>query len=418
MVDNKKHRQVNRVSERILVRKIEHNLWQWREASAEGAWLRDAFYTGDINLLKESVEGRQVWLIVPGQEVVSQRVEVEIKDRKQLLKILPYEIEDSIIDAVEDLHFVYGVIENDTIPVAYMDLELLQACIAEVESTGAEVQRCSVDYLQLPRPADGWILLLENDVLMAQVDSGVGFAVEQPMASAFLAALAVQQPAPASLHLYGDNEAALMALHALLPGELTQNEAVAITEQEAGFWDLVSAERLLAPEFRNGKLARRLPFDKWWHEFKYPIIAAAAGFLIALGTAAMGLNKAEQERKRIMAQTDAIFRQAVPQGTISDPLRQLRGMLGNNTNQAQASNAVTLLAGVAPAITSLDEVSVRSFRYNHDSGQLQLNLEAKSFDTFETLRGKIAESGLSVEIKSANVYGDVHQAQLRVSGAG
>ena len=132
----------------------------------------------------------------------------------------------------------------------------------------------------------------------------------------------------------------------------------------------------------------------------------------------MGLNKAEQERKRIMAQTDAIFRQAVPQGTISDPLRQLRGMLGNNTNQAQASNAVSLLAGVAPAITSLDEVSVRSFRYNHDSGELQLNLEAKSFDTFENLRGKIAEAGLSVEIKSANVYGDVHQAQLRVSGAG
>ena len=264
------------MSERILVRKIEHNLWQWREASAEGAWLRDAFYTGDINLLKESVEGRQVWLIVPGQEVVSQRVDVEIKDRKQLLKILPYEIEDSIIDAVEDLHFVYGVIENDTIPVAYANAEWLQSCITEVEATGAEVQRCSVDYLQLPRPVDGWILLLENDVLMAQVDSGVGFAVEQPMAGAFLAALATQQLAPASLHLYGDSEASLMALHALLPAELTQNEAVVITEQEAGFWDLVSAERLLAPEFRNGKLARRLPFDKWWHEFKYPIIAAAA----------------------------------------------------------------------------------------------------------------------------------------------
>ena len=61
---------------------------------------------------------------------------------------------------------------------------------------------------------------------------------------------------------------------------------------------------------------------------------------------------------------------------------------------------------------------MRSFRYNHDSGQLQLNLEAKTFDTFETLRSKIAESGLSVEIRSANVYGDMHQAQLRVSEAG
>lgn len=406
------------MSERILVRKIEHNLWQWREVTDGGAWLSDAFYTGDINLLKESVEGRQVCLIVPGQEVVSQRVEADIKDRKQLLKILPYEIEDSIIDAVEDLHFVFGAIDNDTIPVAYTDAEWLQACISEVEALTAEVQRCSVDYLQLPRPADGWILLLENEVLMAQVDSGVGFAVEQPMAGAYLTALATQQPAPASLHIYGDSEASLMALHALLPLELTQSEEIVITEEEAGFWDLVRAERQPAPEFRTGKLARRLPLAKWWQEFKYPVIAAAAGFLIALGTAAMGLQKAELERKRIMAQTDAIFRQAVPQGTITDPLRQLRGLLGGNTNQGHASNAVPLLAGVAPAITSLSEVSVRSLRYNHDTGQLQLNLEAKNFDTFETLRSKIAESGLSVEIRSANVYGDVHQAQLRVSGAG
>jgi general secretion pathway protein L len=407
-----------RVSERILVRKIGHNLWQWREASAQGEWLSEAFYTGDINLLKESVQGRQIWLIVPGQEVVSQRVEVEIKDRKQLLKILPYEIEDGIIDAVEDLHFIYGPIENDTIAVVYTDIEWLQDCIAEVEATGAEVQRCSVDYLQLPRPADGWLLLLENDVLMALVEPGAGFAVEQSMAGAFLAALATQYPPPAALHLYGDSEEAIMALHALLPANLTQNEDIAITEQEAGYWDLVSPAIPLAPEVRSGKLSRRLPFDKWWQEFKYPIIAAAAGFLIALGTTWMGLSKAEAERKRIMAQTDAIFRQAVPQGTISDPARQLRGMLGGGGNQGQASNVVALLAGIAPAIKSLDEVSVRSFRYSHDTGQLQLNLEARSFDTFETLRGRIAEKGLSVEIKSANVYGDVHQAQLRVSGAG
>ena len=257
-----------------------------------------------------------------------------------------------------------------------------------------------------------------RQLVLAQVDSGVGFAVEQPMAGAYLTALATQQPAPASLHIYGDSEASLMALHALLPLELTQSEEIVITEEEAGFWDLVRAERQPAPEFRTGKLARRLPLAKWWQEFKYPVIAAAAGFLIALGTAAMGLQKAELERKRIMAQTDAIFRQAVPQGTITDPLRQLRGLLGRNTNQGHASSAVPLLAGVAPAITSLSEVSVRSLRYNHDTGQLQLNLEAKNFDTFETLRSKIAESGLSVEIRSANVYGDVHQAQLRVSGAG
>lgn len=405
------------MSERILVRKIGPNLWQWREATTQGEWQGDAFYTGDINLLKEAVAGRLVWLLLPGQSVVSQRVPVEIKDRKQLLKVLPYEIEDSIIDAVEELHFAFGPLQGDTVVVAYADWEWLQENVVEVEAAGAEVQRCAPEYLLLPRPAEGWVLLLENGILMAQVEEMVGFAVEQPMAAAYLAALA-HQPAPAHLHLFGDSEESLMALHALLPGAVTQNETITVTEQVAGFWDLVAPTQPPGLDFRSGRLARKLPFAKWWQEFKYPIIATAAGFVIAMVTTGMGLQKAETERKRIMAQTDAIFRQAVPQGAISDPARQLRSLLGNGDKAGGSSNAVQLLVGVAPAISAIDEVVIRSLRYSRDNGQLQLNLEAKSFDTFETLRARISETGLQVEIKSANVYGDMHQAQLRIAEAG
>jgi general secretion pathway protein L len=406
------------VSERILVRKIGPNLWQWREATSQGEWLGDAFYTGDINLLKEAVAGRFVWLLLPGQSVVSQRVPVEIKDRKQLLKVLPYEIEDSIIDAVEDLHFAIGPLQNDTVAVAYAECKWLQDIIAEVEiGAGAEVQRFGPDYMLLPRPDQGWVLLLENGLLLALLEDAVGFAVEQSMAGAYLAALA-SQPPPLNLLLFGDSEESLMALHALLPGTITQNESITVAEQVAGYWDLVSPTLPPTLDFRSGRLARKLPFAKWWQEFKYPIVATAAGFVIALITAGVGLQKAETERKRITAQTDAIFRQAVPEGTISDPERQLRALLGSGGGTGSASNAVELLVGVAPAISALDEVVVRSLRYSQDNGQLQLTLEAKSFDTFETLRARIAETGLRVEIKSANVYGDMHQAQLRVGGAG
>lgn len=407
---------MNRVSERILVRKIGPNLWQWREATGHGEWLRDAFYTGDINLLKEAVAGRLVWLLLPGQAVVTQHVPVEIKDRKQLLKVLPYEIEDTIIDAVEELHFAFGPLQGDTVVVAYADLDWLQENVAEVEATGAEVQRCAPDYLLLPRPTEGWVLLLENGILLALVDDTVGFAVEQSMAGAYLAAL-VDQP-PVNLHLFGDSEESLMALHALLPGAITQSENIVVTEQVAGFWDLITPAQPPGLDFRSGRLARKLPFAKWWQEFKYPIVATAAGFVIAIATTGMGLQKAEAERKRITAQTDAIFRQAVPQGAISDPTRQLRTLLGSGGEIGGSSNAVQLLVGVAPAISALDEVVVRSVRYSRDNAQLQLNLEAKSFDTFETLRARISETGLQVEIKSANVYGDMHQAQLRVTEAG
>lgn len=405
------------MSERILVRKIEPNLWQWRAVTAQQEWASEAFYTGDINLLKESVEGRHVWLIVPGQNVVSQRAEATIKDRRQLLKLLPFEVEEGIINAVEDLHFTYGAIENDKIPLAYADIEWLRECIAEIEDIGGAVQRCGVDYLQMLRPDDGWTLLLENNILYAHFAKGVGFAVEQEMAAAYLKSLAGTE-SPSRLHLYADDERSLQSLRALLPDALTQQEALVVEEQEAGFWDVISPSVALRGDFRTGRLARKLPFDKWWHEFKYPIIAMAAAFLVAIGATWFALQKAETERREIMAQTDEIFRQAVPSGSISDPERQLRALVGGSGNSSASSNAVALIAGVAPALDSFDEVSVRSMRYSAESGQLQLNIEANSFATFEALRVKIAEAGLNVEIKSANVYGDVHQAQLRVSEAG
>lgn len=403
------------MSEKVLVRKIAHNLWQWREVTTLGTWRADTFYTGDINLLKETVEGRLVSLILPGQDIVSDRLPADISDRRQLLKILPFEVEEFIIDDVDDLHFAYGAVTNQTIPVAYADAEWLAEAIAELEAIGAEVQRVSADYLQLPKTPEGWTVLLENGVVLVLTDAEVGFAVEQEMASAYLTSLAATPPQ--RLQLYADDQDSLYTLVGLLPDKLKAEDGPEILEQEAGYWDVLVPGRPLVSDFRNGRLARKLPFAKWWQDFKVPLIATAAAFLIALGGTWLGLNRVEAERKAIVQQTDAIFRQVVPKGNISDPERQLRGLLGTSSAVAGGSNVVGLLAGVAPAISSLDEVVVKSFRYTADNSQLQMNVEAKSFTTFETLRSKIAEAGYTVEIKSANVYGDVHQAQIRVSEA-
>lgn len=397
------------------------NLWQWREVDGAGQWLSDSFYTGDINLLKETVENRLVHLILPGQDIVSDRVPAEISDRKQLLKILPYELEEFIIDPVENLQFSYGPIENGSISVAYGSFSTIAEAVQELEDLGAEVQRVVAEYVHLPLIEDGWTLLLENDRVMVRNEVLGGFTVEHTMVTAYLEGLHRIDP-PQKVVLYADDQDALYKLNALLPVEIKRESdgvpSVELIEEEAGFWDLVVPAAIPPGDMRTGKLARKLPFAKWWGDFKAPAIAASVAFAVALGSTWLGLSDAEAERRTIMSQTDDIFRQVVPRGNISDPERQLRGLLGGSAGPIGSSNAVALISGIGPALNELDEVKVRSMRYSAENGQLQLNVEAQSFATFETLRGKIAEAGFAVEIKSANVYGDVHQAQLRVSEAG
>lgn len=410
------------VSERILVRKIEENLWQWREVSSQGDWCAEAYYTGDINLLKESSQGKPTWLVLPGQNVVSQHVPADIKDRNQLLKILPYEIEDDVIDPIEDMHFSYGQILGDSISVAYGELNWFAASIDEIETTGADVALCGVDYLQLPRADAGWTLLLENGILLALIDNGEGFAIEQEMAGMYLTALYSKVEAsgslPKSLQLYADGEDTLYALNQLLPEELTSDEEITIEAEEASLWDIISPSTPLNGNFRSGRLSRKLPFDKWWTDYKTPIIATAAAFVLAIVSVWMGEAKLSQERKQIMVQTDGIYRQVVPSGKITEPSRQLRGLLGKSgSSSADPSNVVSLISGIAPAIDSIKNLKVKSFRYTVSKRQLQMNIEGKSYDDFEVLRGKIAEAGFKVEIKNQSAYGEVFQAQMRVSEA-
>ncbi len=405
------------MAERILVKKIGGNLWQWREVTAQGTWRGDAVYAGDINLLRETVEGKAVWLVLPGPDIVSQRLPADIKDRRQLLKILPFEVEEHVINPIEDMQFAYGPVDNGSICVAYGDLEFIQTCIAEVEETGADVQRCLVDYLMLPRSEDACTLLLSDGALMAHTDKGVGFVTEETMVPMYLQALA-SSVQPVSLQLYGESEEALDKLQRMLPQPWADNEELRIEEEVAGFWDVVDPGSQGLFDFRTGRLARKLPFNRWLEEWKLPAMATVAAFAIALGGTWFGQMRADQERRAIMAQTDAIYRQVAPGGAITDPERQLRAMLGSAASSGQGSNAVTLLAGVAPAVGAMEQVVVRNLRYSADTGQLQMNVEADSFATFETLRNRIAEAGFTVDIRSANVFGDTHQAQLRISEAG
>jgi len=411
---------VKAVSEQVLVRKLEENLWQWRLADSQGQWTTSSYYTGDANLLKESTENKQVSLILPGQSIVSQVVPADIADRKQLLKVLPFELEENIIDPVEDLQFHFGEIIDERIAVSFGDLEWMQGSIVEVESTSCEVETCVVDYLQLPRAEKGWTFLIENNLLMAVLDEGEGFCVELDMAPLYIQGLLARDSKPDTIELYADSEDALFRLNQLLPKELIDNEDIEILEGErdSTLWDLLDLEEPLVGDFRTGKLARKVQFEKWWDNFKIPIYVCAAGFVLALATAWLMEAKLTDQRKTILVQTDEIFQQVMPGSKVRNPLSKLKTILGSDNNDsAEPSSAVHLIASVAPSVKAIGSIKIKSMRYTINKGQLQLNIEGASYQDFENLQKKISESGFQVEIRNQSANGNVFQAQFRISEA-
>lgn len=177
------------MSERIYVRKLENNLWQWRHVTPQGQWASESFYTGDINLLAESINGKQVVLLLPGQNAVSMREETDLKDRKLISKVLPFQVEEHIIDSLDELVFAYGPVKDGALTLCYVNEEYARSSIDELEANGALVQRVLVDYLELAREEGSFTLILEHDQVMVADDQGSGFCVELGLAPLVLKSL-------------------------------------------------------------------------------------------------------------------------------------------------------------------------------------------------------------------------------------
>ncbi len=402
------------MSERIFVRKLDQQLWQWRVASATGKWLSDTFYTGDINLLAESIAGATVTLILPGQRVVSQTVETDLKDRRLLAKVIPYQIEDDIVDSIEELAFAYGPITDGQLPVVYVDEPFAAEVIAELEALGADVKRCVVDYIELARDSNQWLLIQDGETLLVANGLLSGFVVEKDLAALYLTSACAENP-PENVLLVAEDEESLAQLTALLPAELLQNENLALQKEVGGFWDFLKTQTKPLVDFRLGRLARKLPFAEWWRQWKIPASAATAAFLLALLASWSQLNAAKKAQRQIFAERDAMFRQVVTgNGPIQDPVRTLKGKLGN-TNQGESSRLIAMMSFVGPVMATNKDVKLTSFHYAHDGGELLLSLEAKDIATLEALRSKIAEAGLVAEIKRASVSGEINQAQMRIT---
>ncbi|HMU66656.1 MAG TPA: type II secretion system protein GspL [Cellvibrionaceae bacterium] len=427
------------MSERIYVRKLEHNLWQWRHVTPQGQWASESFYTGDINLLAESVNGKQVVLLLPGQNAVSMREETDLKDRKLISKVLPFQVEEHIIDSLDDLVFAYSPVKDGALTLCYVNEEYARASIDALESRGALVQRVLVDYLELAREDGSFTLILEHDQLMLADDQGSGFCVELALAPLVLKSLFAEREPP-RLVLVAEGEAELAELKALLPESVLALAAEAsaepaeqdeaddddleaplkpvnsrISEEIGGFWDYVLVQAKPAIDFRQGPLARKLPFAQWFKEWRIPAAAAVIAFGLAMLAATLELTTSRKQYRQYVAERDGFYRQIIPgAGNVVDPVKTLKAKLGG-ANQSPGSNLVGILNNVGPAISAHKDVKVSSFRYTHENRELQLNLEARDIATLEAVRNQIAQTGLKAEIKRASVAGEVNQALMRIT---
>jgi general secretion pathway protein L len=396
--------------------------WCWLGADGLPA---DEGVTGDREALREALGAKvtnpqSAWVILPGNQVNTRELEYSEKEKKHLRNLLPFQLEDSVVGDIDDLHFALATPVNGKVVVAFADKTWLQAAFAELAALGIEVTRCWTAPLTLPLATEAatdsynhWTLGLYQDQVYLRYTSTMGFSVAQQHARMALQMLLRDQErvdSLPSLHLRAATEADLVKLSEAIPAELQDSIA---SQSLADEWALDFSNSSI--DLCQGDFSQRLPIERWWKMWQSVAIFAGICVAVYLGTLMFEIHKLNGENRTIRQQIETAARSVIPQGRIVDPERQLATLLQQSRPAGQSVSVMSLLALALPQVAQVPNVSIKGISYAGESGELNLSIQADSFGAFETLTQNMRSQGLNAETSSFNAQGNVQTARLKVT---
>lgn len=401
--------------------------------SVDGKTLADSFRwcwlgneadvgSGDREALRAAVAARAVqpqaaWLILPGAQVSTRQLEYSEKEKKHLRNLLPFQLEDSVVGDVEDLHFALATPQDGRVAIAYTDKTWLQAAFAELAALGIEVIHCWSAPLLLPLPAPSvdrraWALGLYGNQIYFRYAPELGFSVAKAHGAMALDLLIKAQQCGDTLpelHLYAPNDAGLAELVSLLPAH---TQAAVVEQQAIDEWSL---------EFNNssidlcqGEFSQRLPIERWWKMWQSLALFAGVCLAVYLGVLLFDIYKLNTENLKIRQQIEASALTVVSK-VRGDAEKQISIMLRDLKPAAQSGSVMELLAVALPEIGAVPSVVVKGMSYAADPGDLNINIQAENYTAFESLKNKIEAKGLKAEILGISAQGNQQTGRLKIS---
>lgn len=341
--------------------------------------------------------GHRLVLVVPGEAVTLTQARVASRQRSTLLKAIPYALEDSLAEDVEDLHFAVGpVVAGGSVPVAIVRHELLQGWLTACAEVGITPSMVVPAPLLLPYQDDNWSALVENDQALVRNGPWAGFATDLENLDLLLN-LALSEAAeqrPQALQVWGT--ASL---------ELTDPD-IDVRYQDTPYHPL----EIFAGGYRDhtlinllqGPYSRRAHLGRWLRPWR--AAAALVGIWLSLQLAFQVAEYHQLSRERQLLQTrmEELYKEAVPSARkIINPRVQLEHWLreqrqGTGTQEA---GFLDLLYQGGQVMIAFNEVALRGLRYKEN--QLDIDLAGGSLETLDRLKQRLTEwPGLEVQMRT------------------
>ncbi len=416
--------------------------WCWLGDDQASAAPVSAPMSGNLDALRAALGdlGQQAWLLLPGAKVVTRSLEYTEKEKKHLRSLLPFQLEESVVGDIEDLHVAIGTASSGKVALAYTDKQWLKAIFAQLSNIGIEITRCWATPLVLPldapvvsepqepsllassetldeklsaSPSTTWVIGLENGQANLRFAEQEGFSVPLPLLASALDMLVATQKLGDNLPyvvLRAPEQADLDALSQSLP---TNWVAQVSSQILASHWQLDFNGKAI--DLCQAEFSQRLPLERWFKLWRNVGILALVTFVVYVGVLGFNIYKLNKQNLQLRQQMESIYRSVSPNGQSDDPEKRLRLKLEQLQPKTQTGSAVAVLAGVMPIIAGNADVTVKIISYSADTGDLSVSAQAHSFGSLDALRQALMAQGYVVDPIASTTQGDLSSGRLKIS---
>ncbi len=349
-----------------------------------------------------------VCFAVPGADARLLTLPVTAAEKKHINKSLPFALEEQVAEDIDDLHFASCSLDKDTMAVAICARANMldwQALLADF----AGISQWRPEPLLLPWQEGEWCLVVEGDGVIVRLGHCEGFTVESDLVSTLLQGALAEQGEPEAIVVYGRDQSADTGL---LPASLHDKVQWRNGNLYAAL--LLSGSSELNLNLLQGDFAPRLPFARWWGQWRAVAALFAVAFLLQLVATYADYRNLTAENLALRGAVQDSYRKAFPKGAVVDAEKQLRRQLDALRGTGQSSGFVSLMERIGLVVADMSDTTIASINYNEKGDEMRMNIVAADFEGVEQLRSRINEAGLEAVMESSSAQGDRVRARLRV----
>jgi len=365
------------VSERLFIR-LGSNInepcaWLvWSEQEQEIIASGELADARALSTLSERAGNRAVDVLVAGDAVSLTTVTLPEKGQRQALKALPFMLEESLAQSVDELHFVPGPRDGDTLHVAVVAHSLVQEWLSWLQDAGLKPRKLVPDCLALPLQGMDWALMEFHGQMLLRRGIADGISVSRDWFDVLFPTLIEQRDTPPSIACYSQFAA----------------EGADCQPQPLELPLLIMAQGYLDAPFNLlcGRYTPKREYSKQLLPWKKVAIVAAIALVLGVANKGLNIYQLHSQTSALQAQTETLYRQVAGNSRIVNVRSQMESLLRSLQGQGAGGELFEMLGNLQQAFKQVPELKPNNLRFDGSRSEIRMQVTAKDYAQIEKFK--------------------------------